>query len=59
MPPGDADRLADALARLAADPELRHRQGAAARTRLLAGYTTAAVQNAIRDAYAAMFPDRA
>ncbi len=55
VPAGEADRLADALARLAGDADLRHRQGAAARARLLAGYTAAAVQKAIRDAYVAMF----
>ena len=55
VPPGDVNRLADALERLARAPPLRRRQGTAARERLLAGYTTAAVQSAIRDAYVAIF----
>lgn len=36
VPPGDADALADALARLAADPVLRHRLGTAAREQVVA-----------------------
>jgi glycosyltransferase involved in cell wall biosynthesis len=55
VPPNDAAALADALERLAKDPELRSRQGAAARARLVAGYTTASVKQAIRDTYVALF----
>ena len=39
VPPGDPRALADALEKLALDPELRRRMGAAARARILAGYT--------------------
>jgi glycosyltransferase involved in cell wall biosynthesis len=41
VPPGDADALALALLRLARDPALRARLGAAGRARVLAHYTTA------------------
>jgi len=57
VPPGDASALADALARLASDPELRLRLGAAARRRLLAGYTIADVQAGILNAYTALLSD--
>jgi glycosyltransferase involved in cell wall biosynthesis len=53
--PRDADALAEALARIARDPELRRRQGAAARARFLAGYTTDAVGRALREAYRRLF----
>jgi glycosyltransferase involved in cell wall biosynthesis len=39
LPPGDADALAEAVTRLAADPELRARLGRAARERILTEYT--------------------
>lgn len=39
VPPGDPAALADALARLAADPELRRRLGAAARARLVRDFS--------------------
>lgn len=52
VPPGDPHALAQQIARLAADPELRARMGAAARRRLLEGYTTDAVRKSIRDIYA-------
>lgn len=43
VPPGDPDALADALRRLAADPGLRARLGAAARARYVSRGTPAAV----------------
>jgi glycosyltransferase involved in cell wall biosynthesis len=52
VPPGDPHALAQQIARLAADPELRARLGAAARRRLLENYTTDAVRRSIRDIYA-------
>jgi glycosyltransferase involved in cell wall biosynthesis len=56
VPPGDATALADALERLARDPALRARLGAAARSKVLAGYTEALVQDGIERAYRAMMP---
>uniref|UniRef100_UPI00117E26F5 glycosyltransferase n=1 Tax=Streptomyces sp. or20 TaxID=1828016 RepID=UPI00117E26F5 len=41
VPPGDADALAGALARLLDRPELRARLGAAGRERVLANFTWA------------------
>ena len=51
VPPDDADALAAALAKLAADPGLRARMGAAARARVLSGYTIAHVTAGVRTAY--------
>lgn len=51
VPAGDASALAAALERLARDLSLRLRLGAAARLRLLQGYTKAHVQQAVRSAY--------
>jgi len=51
VPPGDVEALAAALARLAAEPDLRRRQGLAARERLVAQFSTDAVRRALRDAY--------
>ncbi len=51
VPPADPIALADALARIAIDPALRARMGAAARERVLAGFTVAHVQDGIREAY--------
>ncbi len=52
VPPGDARALAQQIALLATDPELRARMGAAARRRLLESYTTEAVRKSIKDIYA-------
>jgi glycosyltransferase involved in cell wall biosynthesis len=54
VPPGDARALADALSRLARDQDLRTRLGRAARAKVLAGYTEAAVEQAVEVAYRAM-----
>ena len=59
VPPEDADALADALERLARDPELRRRMGEAARLRLLHGFTEAQVKQSLRAAYASMLGRRA
>ena len=50
--PGDPAALAEALARLAGDPEFRQRAGAAARRRVLP-YSEAAVRAKIRNVYRA------
>ena len=52
--PESADALADALERLARDPELRLRMGEAARLRLLQGFTEAHVKQSLRAAYTSM-----
>jgi glycosyltransferase involved in cell wall biosynthesis len=53
VPPGDAAALAAALTRLAADPALVARMGAAARARILeGGYTEAAVAETVAGLYA-------
>lgn len=49
VPPGDADALAAAIARLRADPDLRDRLAANARARALARYTWDARARAILD----------
>jgi glycosyltransferase involved in cell wall biosynthesis len=54
VPPEDAEALANALVRLARDPELRLRMGEAARLRLLHGFTEAHVKESLRAAYASM-----
>lgn len=51
VPPDDAVALADALARLAANPALRQKLGAAARAKVLAKFTEAAVEAAVEQAY--------
>lgn len=51
VPPGDAAALADALAMLARDAPLRARLGAAARAKVLDGFTEAAVEGAIEASY--------
>ena len=51
VPPSDPLALADALAKLARDAELRARMGAAARARVLSGYTIAHVTAGLCDAY--------
>lgn len=56
VPPADAEALADALARLAGDAEMRARMGASARQRVLDGFTFAHVQAGIRKAYAKLRP---
>ena len=52
VPPGDATALADALALLARDGEMRHRLGMAARQRVLSGFTIGDVEAGIHRAYA-------
>jgi glycosyltransferase involved in cell wall biosynthesis len=51
VPPGNAKALADALARLIADRELRLQAGAAARRKLLREYTVASVRAKVREIY--------
>ncbi len=51
VPPGNAEALADAIARLVTDAALRERMGAAARARVLGGFTEAHVMAAVVDAY--------
>ena len=54
VPPSDSAALADALARLVGDIALRERMGAAARERVLSGFTIAHVEAGIREAYLKM-----
>jgi glycosyltransferase involved in cell wall biosynthesis len=49
--PADVTGLAEAMRRLAADPVLRERMGAAARRKLLAGFTEGHVKERLRGAY--------
>jgi glycosyltransferase involved in cell wall biosynthesis len=51
VPPGNAKALADALARMIADRELRLQAGAAARRKLLREYTVATVRAKVREIY--------
>jgi glycosyltransferase involved in cell wall biosynthesis len=51
VPPGSAKALADALAKLIADRELRIQAGAAARRKLIREYTVAAVRARVREVY--------
>src|SRR3954467_3984049 len=51
VPPNAAPALADAFARLAADAALVARLGAAARARVLDGFTERAVMDAVKDLY--------
>lgn len=57
VPPNDASRLAEAFVRLASDPALTMRFGAAARARLLDGFTERHVIDAIKRMYARMLAD--
>lgn len=49
--PGQADEIAEALARLAADPALRAKLGAAARARVIAGFDLTENVNALADLF--------
>jgi len=53
VPPGNVGALAEALGSFASDPKLRLRAGAAARRRVLHGYTEDTVRAKIRDVYQA------
>ena len=55
VPRGDIAALADAMARLARDTQLRTRLGEAARLRVLHGFTRNHVEGAMRAAYASLF----
>ena len=57
--PDDVDALARALATLAADPGLVARMGAAARARILDGFTERDVMEAVKRLYAGMLADAA
>jgi glycosyltransferase involved in cell wall biosynthesis len=54
VPPNDPAALADAVAKLAADPVLVARMGEAARARILDGFTERDVMEAVKRVYAAM-----
>jgi glycosyltransferase involved in cell wall biosynthesis len=54
--PEDVTVLAEAMRRLAADPVLRERMGAAARRKLLAGFTEGHVKERLRGAYRHLLP---
>lgn len=58
VPPGDAAALADALGRLATNRDLRRRLGAAARAKVLEGFTEAKVEIALEASYRAMAMER-
>jgi glycosyltransferase involved in cell wall biosynthesis len=58
VPPNEAAALADAFERLAADAALVSRLGAAARARVLDGFTERAVMEAVKGLYADMLADR-
>jgi glycosyltransferase involved in cell wall biosynthesis len=51
VPPEDPVALANAIVRLARDPELRRRMGAAARARVMAGFTERHLQSDVQAAY--------
>jgi glycosyltransferase involved in cell wall biosynthesis len=55
VPPGDAGALADALATLAADGELRLRAGAAARRKVVREFTETALRTRTREIYQAAY----
>jgi glycosyltransferase involved in cell wall biosynthesis len=57
VPPNDADALADAMVRLAADPALTARLGAAARKRVLDGFTERDVMEGVKRMYARILAD--
>jgi glycosyltransferase involved in cell wall biosynthesis len=59
VPPDDVDALARAFATLAADPGLVARMGAAARARVLDGFTERDVMEAVKRLYAGMLADAA
>jgi glycosyltransferase involved in cell wall biosynthesis len=56
IPVDNAILLADAIERLVRDPDLAQRYGAAARARVLDGFTEAQVQSAIADGYRRLWP---
>jgi glycosyltransferase involved in cell wall biosynthesis len=55
VPVDDAPALADALVALASDPETVIRMGAAARTRVLTGFTERDVMEAVKGLYLSLF----
>jgi glycosyltransferase involved in cell wall biosynthesis len=55
VPPGDSRALADALERLARDPEARIRFGHAARMRVLSAFTETHVRQSLHAAYSTIF----
>ena len=59
VPPGDATALADAIGRLAADPALRARMGAAARERIVRDFDLATNAGTILERIAAVAARRA
>lgn len=51
VPPGDAAALADALTRLAQDPDLRHEMGAAGKQRVEAQFSLSSTVAALNNLY--------